>query len=101
MDSLAFNVFDGSGAPLSEFHGTLVIDGEELEFTCPGSNAVHCASNTVAIREAPRSITAEIESLDSAKRASVTVAPTYEEVAPNGRECGPICRSASIDLALE
>jgi len=24
------------------------------------------------------------------------VAPTYKEVAPNGRECGPICRQATV-----
>jgi hypothetical protein len=29
------------------------------------------------------------------------VSPVYEEMQPNGPECGPICRRAAVEIALE
>ena len=41
------------------------------------------------------------QSVDGAPILEVTVAPTYQEVAPNGAECGPICHQALVDWTLQ
>ena len=54
----------------------------------------------VEIRQTPRVVTAIVRH-DGAVLAQGTFSPEYREVAPNGKECGPVCNSApSATLAL-
>jgi len=41
------------------------------------------------------------QSVDGALILDETVAPTYQEVAPNDAECGPICHEALVDWTLQ
>jgi hypothetical protein len=41
------------------------------------------------------------QSVDGAVILDATVAPTYQEVAPNDVECGPICHQALVDWPLQ
>jgi hypothetical protein len=38
--------------------------------------------------------------VDGAAILDITAAPSYQSVAPNGSECGPICRQASVAWTL-
>ena len=38
---------------------------------------------------------------DGAEQASEDFAPEYEEFRPNGPDCPPVCRSASVEVALD
>ncbi len=39
--------------------------------------------------------------LDDAAILDAAAAPSYKEFAPNGRECGPICRQATVSWMFE
>jgi len=39
--------------------------------------------------------------VDDATILDAAVAPTYQDVSPNGPECGPICRVASVSWTLQ
>ena len=41
------------------------------------------------------------QSVDGTVILDATVTPTYQEVAPNGVECGPICHQALVDWPLQ
>lgn len=41
------------------------------------------------------------QSVDGALILDEMVAPTYQEVAPNDAECGPICHEALVDWTLQ
>lgn len=38
--------------------------------------------------------------LDGVERGSASADPTYEEVAPNGPECGPVCTQGTVSLTV-
>jgi hypothetical protein len=53
----------------------------------------------VSVQGAPARLQITL-SRDSAALVTTDLAPTYQETRPNGPNCEPVCRQASIDLAV-
>jgi hypothetical protein len=53
--------------------------------------------DSLTLEGSPASVSVTIRR-DGMKIASQTFSPTYDGVAPNGVECGPICRHATVSM---
>ena len=56
-------------------------------------------SGLMLMSQAPETIDVRV-TLDAAEVLSTTLHPTYEEIAPNGVECGPVCTTGASELPL-
>lgn len=74
---------------------------EGLSMTCDGSTfySSRLDEARIGIPETPESLAITVWQ-DGAMIAQDVVMPEYQELAPNGRECGPICLQATIPFDL-
>jgi hypothetical protein len=84
------------GTPASQCSDARVFIGES---GCALSDADHSLENLTFSGVHPDTVTVTAHR-DGAEIASQTFTPTYQRLAPNGEECGPICHNASATLTL-
>ena len=76
-------------------------DGEGVWLTISGTalDASQHSIPEIYIPSNPSEVSIEITK-DEEVLVRETVAPEYEEFAPNGKDCGPICYSAGITISI-
>ncbi len=102
-DELRIQFVDEFSDPLHEFHGELSFDGEVLEFDCSTGEAAgegyRCDESVLIVEAAPTQ--AELMAASGLLGASTTVEPQYDELQPNGPECGPTCYQGEVEVMVE
>ena len=77
-----------------DLNGPSGLRGEGGQDTVPGSSV-----ETIQLAGTPAQVHAW-QYVDDAAILDVTAAPSDQDVAPNGSECGPTCRQASVAWTL-
>lgn len=96
---LTLQVVDASQRAISAFDATVTIDG--VDYACGGSaGTLQCFGNTVGVNGAPASVRVVVTEKDGARRFEETLEPEYEVSYPNGPECSPECRQATVKAVL-
>jgi hypothetical protein len=86
-----------SGATMRE-RGTLVIDGEILAFDCAAgpTAAVWCTPKGLRLTRTPTTLRVEVITDRGTRSGSFT--PQYTSNRPNGPDCDPVCRGATVTV---
>ncbi|MFO0626182.1 MAG: hypothetical protein U0325_11250 [Polyangiales bacterium] len=86
-----------SGAS-SQDRGTLVADGVTYAFDCAAapSSTVWCTSTGVRLQRTPTALRVDVVTPSGAR--SGTFSPRYTTSRPNGPDCDPVCRGATVTV---
>lgn len=91
--------------PVSDVRGTLTVDGTEIEFDCVSEDyddTIHCfeggISVTVESGEAAQFI---VTTSDDLLEMSGDLTLDFEDVYPNGEECGVGCQTSEHEVMLD
>ena len=71
-------------------------NGETASFECP--DASRCGASAIFRNFAPTRATVTVTY--GGRTGSTQVTPSYAQVQPNGKECGPICTQATVTVPL-
>lgn len=82
----------------SEDRGTLVADGVAYAFDCAvgSSSTVACTPTGARLRLAPLTLRVDVVTRSGARRGTFT--PSYTTSRPNGPDCDPVCRGATVTV---
>ena len=104
ISGLTLNITDSFGEPATNAHGTVIIDGEELNFDCRiGSETdnVICDYGQVLFEiVGAETLSYSIMNGDIEVANQENIALSYEESMPNGEDCLPVCSNASVDVEM-
>lgn len=85
-----------SGATMRE-RGTLVLDGQTLAFDCSATTAaVWCTPTGLRLMRTPVTLRVEVITDRGVRSGSFT--PQYTTSRPNGPDCDPVCRGATVTV---
>ncbi len=110
VDMLTIQPKTPQGSVIALVQGTLVIDGATFAVQCFGDNigvkadapsklSVQCSDQGLQIFGTPSKVVVTLSSGDYAISGAV-IEPSYKTSQPNGPDCDPICKQATVAVTL-
>jgi len=93
------------GEPVSDVRGTLTVDGTEIEFDClpdDYDDTIHCFEGGVSVViDGGETAQLTVTTSDDLLEMSGELTLDFEDVYPNGEECGVGCQTSTHEVMLE